>query len=35
MVIKVDRKEVFKIMKLQKIKLEKTLEIFPYKIFIS
>ena len=35
MVIKVDRKEVFKIMKLQKIKLGKTLEIFPYKIFIS
>ena len=35
MVIKVDRKEVFKIMKLQKIKLEKTLEIFPYKTFIS
>lgn len=35
MVIKVDRKEVFEIIKLWKIKLEKTLEVFPYKTFIS
>ena len=34
-VIKVDRKEVFEVMKLQKVKLEKILEIFPSKIFIS
>jgi len=34
-VIKVDRKEVFEIIKLWKIKLEKTLEVFPYKTFIS
>lgn len=31
MVIKVDRRQVFEVMKLQKIKLEEVLEIFPSK----